>query len=106
LALVLAGAGTVALHLTQSWSPFLSWLACINAVAFLFFGFDKLRAVIGGFRVPELVLHGLALLGGGAGGLAGIVLFRHKIRKAGFQAVFWAIVGLQATGFVIWKLMF
>jgi uncharacterized membrane protein YsdA (DUF1294 family) len=75
-------------------------------VAFLFFGFDKLRAVDGGFRVPEPVLHGLALLGGGAGGLAGMLLFRHKIHKGGFQAVFWAILGLQVVGFVVWMVVF
>jgi len=62
--------------------------AALNAIAFAAFGFDKLEARRGARRVPERTLHVLALLGGFAGAAAGIVLFRHKTRKAGFLALF------------------
>jgi uncharacterized membrane protein YsdA (DUF1294 family) len=35
-----------------------------------------------------------------------MLLFRHKIHKGGFQAVFWAILGLQVVGFVVWMVVF
>jgi len=49
----------------------------------------------GGGRVPEAVLHGLALVGGTPGALAGQAMFRHKTRKPSFRRVFASIVLLQ-----------
>jgi uncharacterized membrane protein YsdA (DUF1294 family) len=37
--------------------------------------------------VPEIVLHGLALLGGFPGGWLGRAVFRHKTRKPAFIVV-------------------
>ena len=64
----------------------------LTSINFLLFGYDKFQAKRNGWRIPERVLLGLTLLGGGIGGLAGMLVFRHKTRKN----VFWlaAIVGI------------
>ncbi len=64
--------------------PFGAYLAAVNAVSLAVFGVDKLRAVRGGRRVREAVLLLLSFAGGCAGGLLGILLFRHKTRKRYF----------------------
>jgi uncharacterized membrane protein YsdA (DUF1294 family) len=74
-----------------------AWLVGINLTAFGYYGFDKYRARAGGRRVPEAVLHGLALLGGSAGAWAGMRSFRHKTIKGSFRLAFWLIVALQAV---------
>jgi uncharacterized membrane protein YsdA (DUF1294 family) len=42
---------------------------------------------MGGWRVPEVILHGLALLGGFPGGWIGRSLFGHKTKKGFFTFV-------------------
>jgi uncharacterized membrane protein YsdA (DUF1294 family) len=84
------------------------WLAAVNLVAFLYYGYDKLRAGIGRTRVPEVVLHSLALAGGTLGAYAGMRLFRHKTIKGSFRLVFWIIAVLQlalvaAVVYRVWK---
>lgn len=64
-----------------------AWLVGAGIVLFLLYGFDKQRAGTGGRRVPEAVLHGMALVGGVAGGWAGRAGFRHKTRKPVFLVV-------------------
>ena len=79
-------------------------LAGVNLATILLYGYDK--AVAGGtkLRVPEKVLHLLALLGGSPGALLGRSMFRHKTSKPSFRAVFWLIVVLQlgAAGAATW----
>ncbi|MEN6579875.1 MAG: DUF1294 domain-containing protein [Anaerolineaceae bacterium] len=64
----------------------------LTSINFLLFGYDKFQAKRNGWRIPERVLLGLTILGGGIGGLAGMLVFRHKTRKN----VFWlaAILGI------------
>ena len=64
----------------------------LNFLNFLLFGYDKFQAKRGGWRIPEKVLLGLSLFGGGLGGLAGMLVFRHKTRKNIFCFV--TIVGI------------
>ena len=73
----------------------------LNMINFLLFGYDKFQAKRGGWRIPEKVLLGLSLVGGGIGGLAGMLVFRHKTRKN----VFWlaTIVGI---GILIYLVLF
>lgn len=71
------------------------WLAAWSVTAFLFYGYDKAQAKRDAWRVPELVLHGLALIGGFLGALAGRSVFHHKTRKP----IFLIIIVLSA---VIW----
>jgi uncharacterized membrane protein YsdA (DUF1294 family) len=75
------------LYSATDWNPYLIWLASWSAVAFGFYGWDKLQAKRGGRRVPEIVLHALALSGGFLGGWAGMFVFWHKVRHANFWVV-------------------
>ncbi len=85
------------------WSYWLVWLLAVSLVTFCAYGFDKAQAKLGGRRVPELVLHGLALCGGFLGGWAGRAGFRHKTRKPVFTYVLLAATvvhcGLLFRGF-------
>jgi uncharacterized membrane protein YsdA (DUF1294 family) len=82
----------------RTWYHLLAcWLASINVVTFAFYGHDKLQARSNGRRVPEVVLHGLVLLGGTLGAYLGMRLFRHKTIKGTFRIVFWLIAALQVA---------
>lgn len=61
------------------------WFATFSTVTFLIFGFDKWRASQSGGRVPESFLTTLGALGGWAGGLLGMIVFRHKTAKWTFK---------------------
>ncbi len=66
------------LETTTEWSWYWNWLIAAGGVTFLFYGFDKVSAKAGTGRVPELLLHLLALAGGFAGAILGMLVFRHK----------------------------
>ena len=73
----------------------LLWLLCINLAAFALMGWDKRRAQTGGWRVKEATLFLTALLGGSAGAILGMQLFRHKTRHWYFKYGMPAILALQ-----------
>jgi uncharacterized membrane protein YsdA (DUF1294 family) len=75
------------LLLVTGWNPFLVWLGAAGLVTFGMYGYDKTQAKLGGWRVPEVVLHGLALAGGFWGGWLGRWVFRHKTQKPEFTVV-------------------
>lgn len=60
----------------------------ISLVSFLLWGVDKYRAIQQQWRIPENWLIGLTVCGGALGALAGMLVFRHKIRKS----FFWILV--------------
>ena len=60
------------------------YLIVINIVTWIAFGLDKWKAKSGKWRIPERTLLLLALAGGSLGALAGMIMFRHKTRKAKF----------------------
>ena len=62
----------------------LIYLEAVNLLTLVIFGLDKYRAKVHRERIPEAALVGLAFLGGSVGALAGMHLFRHKIRKPKF----------------------
>lgn len=72
------------------------YLICINLFAFVCFGIDKYKAVRRKWRISESFLLALTVLGGAFGGLAGMLLFRHKIRKP----MFYIIVPLAAVFYI------
>jgi uncharacterized membrane protein YsdA (DUF1294 family) len=80
----------------------LAWLATINVVTFLAFGFDKWRAGRPGRRTPESTLLLLAALGGWPGGLLGMNLFRHKTAKWTFKFKFALAVIPLVLGIWAW----
>ena len=73
--------------MTETLKLLLIWLGILSILAFLLFGWDKLMAKLGRSRIPEAALLGVALFGGGTGSLLGMLLFRHKIRKAPFPVL-------------------
>ena len=60
------------------------YLIVINITAWLMYGLDKWKAKSGAWRISERALLLVALAGGSVGALAGMMLFRHKTRKAKF----------------------
>ena len=81
--------------------PLWIYLISINLITFVFYGYDKNQAIRNKNRIPEIVLHILALACGSAGALAGQQIFRHKTKKLKFQAVFIFIAIVQA-GLITW----
>jgi len=71
----------------MDWHLYLIWLAVTSGITFLLYGFDKAQAKMHGWRIPEVVLHGMALSGGFVGGWIGRSLFRHKTQKGIFVFV-------------------
>jgi uncharacterized membrane protein YsdA (DUF1294 family) len=106
VALLLVAAG-VWFGISRRVPWFFGALAGINVATVLLYGYDK--AVAGGrrTRVPETVLHLLALLGGSPAALLGQAVFHHKTVKPSFQRMFWLIVVVQlggaAGGYWWWK---
>jgi uncharacterized membrane protein YsdA (DUF1294 family) len=111
LALTVAGVAALfaAFRLPWTWYHLLgAWLLAVNLVTLAFYGHDKARARVGGRRVPEAVLHGLALAGGTPGAYLGMSLFRHKTIKPAFRLLFRLIAVLQvllaaAAVYRVWK---
>ncbi len=93
----------LACWLLLRWSPLLAWLVGWAPVAFVAYGLDKRAATRGDWRIPELVLHGLALIGGVIGAWAGRFAFRHKIRKPVFlvvlvaASILWGAIAIWAV---------
>lgn len=81
----------------------LGWLlAAGNLLALLAFAWDKAAARRGARRTPEARLLLLALLGG-AGALLGMILCRHKTRKARFWLA--ALAGCALAGAAVFALL-
>jgi uncharacterized membrane protein YsdA (DUF1294 family) len=64
-----------------------AWLLALSIVTFFVYGFDKWQSQRKGWRISDLMLHILALLGGFLGGWAGLFWFRHKTRHPLFFVV-------------------
>ncbi|MDD2994099.1 MAG: hypothetical protein PWQ08_1234 [Clostridiales bacterium] len=62
----------------------IAYLVAINLVAFVGCGLDKRAAIQKKWRIPERVLLGLAIAGGGAGMLLGMFVFHHKTKTPKF----------------------
>lgn len=92
------------------WSLLACWLVLINLAAFLAFGLDKWKAKRkesrpSTRRVPEKTLFLLAALGGSAGALAGMRIWRHKTLHRSFRLGIPLILLLQIViplGLWVW----
>ncbi len=79
---------------------FLSLLLC--GIAWIAYALDKRAAQHGQRRIPEAHLHLVELAGGWPGALLAQRSLRHKNRKRGYQAVFWAVVVLHTAALAFW----
>ena len=70
-------------------------LASVSLFTFLIYAADKSRAKTGDWRIAEIVLHVLALIGGWPGAFVAQRWLRHKNAKVSFQIVFWLTVALH-----------
>jgi uncharacterized membrane protein YsdA (DUF1294 family) len=87
----------------MDWHLYWIWLAIASVITFLLYGFDKDQSKKRGWRVPEVVLHVLALSGGFLGGWAGRSIFRHKTKKGLFVVV---LVVSTAIHLALWYWLF
>jgi uncharacterized membrane protein YsdA (DUF1294 family) len=78
---VLVALGLVA---TTGLAAGVAYVVGFGLITFLTYGYDKLRAIRHGRRVPNPALQLLSVLGGAAGGWAGMLVWRHKINHASF----------------------
>lgn len=60
----------------------LAVVVAVNLLAFLLMGIDKRKARKHRHRIPERVLLGFAICGGGLGILLGMIVFRHKTNNS------------------------
>jgi uncharacterized membrane protein YsdA (DUF1294 family) len=83
----------------------LIWLGASGAVSFLAMSIDKARALDRQWRIPEVSLYAISLVGGFWGVILGAFVFRHKTSKPVFllvilgSLVLWALI-LSEIGFV------
>lgn len=82
---------------------FIVYILTVNLLTLILFGIDKRRAVRGKWRIRESTLLGLSFIGGAAGGLSAMYLFRHKTRKMRFRlGVPLMLFAQAAIGIWIW----
>lgn len=108
LILLLAGAALfVVLLFTTTWWWYWNWLVALSVVTFAAYAVDKGQAALfKGRRIPNNVLHGLALAGGFPGAILGRAVFNHKSnvrRNPLFLIVLVASVLLHGA-FIYWQL--
>lgn len=82
------------------------FIILINAAAFILMFADKRRAKRGAFRIPEAVLFLSAVLGGSAGAIAGMRVFRHKTKHMSFVVGLPVILICQIVLVLLFKLGF
>jgi uncharacterized membrane protein YsdA (DUF1294 family) len=75
--------------------PYPAWLVGWSVATFTAYAVDKTQARRGGWRIPEVVLHGLAIAGGAAGGWLGLLGLHHKTRHPIFPLVLAAALTAQ-----------
>lgn len=78
------------------------YLAAINAITFIVYGIDKLKARKGMWRIPETTLLMLAAIGGSMGAWLGIKTWHHKTLHKKFRYGVPAILIIQTAIAVCW----
>lgn len=85
------------------------WAAAASVLTFFAYFADKRCAQRGDWRLPESLLHLLAVLGGWPGAFLAQHQLRHKSSKLSFLVLFWLIVALyqlvSADALLDWRLL-
>lgn len=76
---------------------FIGYGLLVNLIAFGMYYFDKRAAKKHRWRIPEAHLICIALLGGSAGALAAMLLFRHKTKHPKFTVTVPLLLILQVA---------
>lgn len=63
------------------------YMIIINALAILLYGIDKAKAIFGKWRISELMLILVAIIGGAFGAFLGMRIWHHKTKKLKFQVI-------------------
>ncbi len=93
------------LWLKLDWKWCWAWWVGMSVVTFAIYGFDKIQAkTSNGQRVPEMVLHLLAVAGGVAGAWIGRGVFRHKTLHLKFSLILLAATILHLALFFFFVL--
>ncbi len=82
------------------------YLLLINFLGIASMASDKIRAMERRYRIPESVLLLISIIGGSIGSIAGMLLFRHKIRRAKFRIGLPVILILQIALIVLLNHLF
>lgn len=80
-ATVILMGGYLWLDSRADWHPYAVWTVVASVVAFGLYSLDKLLSTMSGrkmLRVPEAILHLVAVVGGVWGAWLGMFLWRHK----------------------------
>ncbi len=94
------------LNFQTDWWWYWNWLGAMSLVTFIMYGFDKAQAKRDGGRIPNAILHMMALIGGFVGALFGRIVFNHKsnIRSNPLFLVTLVLGFLISGAFVYWQL--
>ncbi|MBE6341009.1 MAG: DUF1294 domain-containing protein [Bacteroidales bacterium] len=77
------------------------YIAIINLVAFVMYGIDKWKAKHAKWRISEMALILVAILGGSIGALVGMAVWRHKTQHPKFKFGVPLILILQIVALVL-----
>jgi uncharacterized membrane protein YsdA (DUF1294 family) len=72
----------------------------INLFTFIAYGHDKHAAQNHQWRIPEIQLHTLEVLGGTIGAIMGQKVFKHKYKKKSYMLGFFATIVIQVGAFL------
>ena len=75
----------------------LLFLGGMSLIAFLLYAIDKDKARRHAWRIPEKTLLGFGILGGAAGAVLAMLLFRHKTRRRMFWSINLLALALHAA---------
>ena len=81
--------------------PLLIAFGVMSLISLAVYGADKARAQSRRWRIPESCLLLLGFLGGAAGALLGMLIFRHKTRRWYFWAGNLASLAWQLTALYV-----
>ena len=76
------------------------YILCINAVTFIIYGIDKYKAEKAKWRIPEVTLLMMAVMGGSIGAWLGMKVWHHKTMHKKFKYGVPAILFLQIAAMI------
>ena len=77
------------------------YLILVNIAGFLVMGIDKRKAIDHKWRIPEKTFFILSAVGGSAGTLAGMYVFRHKTKHWYFVVFIPVILVIQVIAAIL-----